>query len=83
MLYNKSIKPVLDKDNVKVGLLSKSLLDKSTVESSKDLSFCTICQQDIYLDIIRHLKCNHSYHINCIDRWFIENKKCPQCRYEL
>jgi hypothetical protein len=68
---------------VKVGLISKDLLDKSKIDSSKDVAFCSICQQDIFLDIIRTLDCSHSYHVNCIDRWFTENKKCPQCRFEL
>lgn len=69
--------------NVKVGLISKDLLDKSKINSSDNLSFCTICQQDIFLDIVRTLDCSHSYHVNCIDTWFTENKKCPQCRFEI
>lgn len=69
--------------DVKVGLISKDLLDKSKINSSKDLAFCTICQQDIFLDIVRTLDCLHTYHVNCIDRWFIENKKCPMCRFEI
>jgi hypothetical protein len=69
--------------DVKVGLVSKNLLDKSKVENSCDVSFCAICQHDIFLDIIRKLDCGHSYHIKCIDTWFTENKKCPQCRYEI
>ena len=72
-----------DLPDVKVGLVSKSLLDKSHVENSCDVSFCAICQHDIFLDIIRKLDCGHSYHIKCIDTWFIDNKKCPQCRYEI
>lgn len=68
--------------DVKVGLISKDLLDKSEISSEK-MSFCTICQQDTFLDIVRTLDCSHSYHINCIDRWFTENKKCPQCRFEI
>lgn len=68
---------------VKIGLISKDLLNKSKIDSSKDVAFCTICQQDIFLDIVRTLECSHSYHVNCIDTWFTENKKCPQCRFEL
>jgi|GWRWMinimDraft_12_1066020.scaffolds.fasta_scaffold37569_1 hypothetical protein len=68
---------------VKIGLISKDLLDKSIIDSSKDVTFCTICQQEIFIDIVRILECSHSYHVNCIDRWFTENKKCPQCRFEL
>lgn len=72
-----------DLPNVKVGLISKDLLCKSSIKESKELSFCTICQQDIFLDIVRTLKCSHSFHVNCIDTWFTENKKCPQCRFEI
>ncbi len=70
-------------ENVKIGLISNNLILNSKVHQSKHLSFCTICQQDIFLDIIRTLKCKHHFHINCIDTWFIENKQCPQCRYNL
>lgn len=69
--------------NVKVGLISKNLLNKSKIKKSESLSFCTICQQDIFFDIIRTLDCSHCFHINCIDTWFIENNKCPQCRFEI
>lgn len=68
---------------VKLGLISKELLEKSKINSSENISFCTICQQDIFLDIVRTLDCSHSYHVNCIDTWFTENKKCPQCRFEI
>jgi hypothetical protein len=68
---------------VKVGLISKDLLHKSKIDSSNGLDFCTICQQNIFIDIVRTLDCSHSYHVNCIDRWFTENKKCPQCRFEI
>lgn len=72
-----------DLPNVKVGLISKDLLDKSKIKESKEMSFCTICQHDIFLDIVRTLECSHTFHVNCIDRWFTENKKCPQCRFEI
>jgi hypothetical protein len=68
---------------VKIGLISKDLLNKSKINSSKSMSFCTICQQDIFLDIVRTLDCSHTYHVNCIDTWFTENKNCPQCRFEI
>lgn len=70
-------------ENIKIGLISNNLIRNSTIQQSKQLSFCTICQQDIFLDIVRILKCKHLFHINCIDTWFTDNKKCPQCRYNL
>jgi hypothetical protein len=68
---------------VKIGLISNDLIKKSKIDSSKGVSFCSICQQDIYMDIIRKLDCSHHFHVDCIDKWFVENKKCPQCRFEL
>ncbi len=70
---------------IKVGLISKDLFNKSIVKkyNSNDsyTSFCTICQNNIVEDdIIRCLQCRHIFHIDCIDRWFVENKQCPQCR---
>jgi len=80
-----------DMPSVKIGLVSKALLNNSKVSSIKqdkemnnELSFfCTICQEYICTDVIRSLACSHFYHIDCIDKWFTENKKCPQCRFEL
>ena len=72
-------------EDVKIGLMNKKLLDKSKVAINFETKeFCVICQDDIELnDIIRTVKCKHLFHINCIDKWFIENKKCPVCKYEL
>lgn len=42
---------------------------------------CVICQDNIEIEsIIRVLQCKHLFHVNCIDRWFCENKKCPLCK---
>lgn len=66
--------------DVKVGVISKKMVENTKVVQSKGLGHCVICQNDIYLDISRVLRCNHSYHINCIDTWLIENSNCPICR---
>ena len=43
---------------------------------------CAICQEEFTdSDVIRHLKCDHIFHIECIDTWLTrENYKCPNCR---
>ena len=70
--------------DVKVGIEFKNLVNKSKVEKCEENKFCTICQDDIKKDdIIRVIKCKHSYHIDCIDTWFIDNKKCPLCKFEI
>jgi len=71
-------------EDVKIGLISKNLLSKSIVKNCEIDNFCVICQDDIEIDsIVRELDCSHEFHINCIDNWFTENKKCPICKYEL
>lgn len=88
-LYNLQASPFYEYEilselpTVKQSLVSKKLLQKSNISTSNKLSFCIICQHDIYLDIVRTLQCSHSYHVNCIDTWFTENNKCPQCRFEI
>lgn len=70
--------------DIKIGLISKNILNKTEVKINLSDNFCVICQEDIDMsDIIREINCKHSFHINCIDNWFIENKKCPTCKYEI
>ncbi|KAK8572730.1 hypothetical protein V6N12_028777 [Hibiscus sabdariffa] len=28
-------------------------------------------------------KCNHGFHVRCIDRWLVSNSSCPNCRHSL
>lgn len=31
-------------------------------------------------DLLRRLRCGHSYHANCLDEWLDTNASCPRCR---
>lgn len=45
---------------------------------------CTVCLIDFETDDkLRSLHCSHLFHIECIDRWLIYNKKCPVCRVDM
>jgi hypothetical protein len=46
---------------------------------------CAICQDDIELnqEIRKLTHCNHYFHKNCIDTWFISNVHCPTCRHDI
>ena len=72
-------------ENVKCGLISKNLLNKSKI-CSKYNTFCSICQEENdenICEIVRILNCKHAFHIDCIDTWFTEHNKCPECRFEI
>jgi len=39
---------------------------------------CSICRDDfVDGDIIRDLKCGHSYHRGCVDEWLLRKNTCP------
>lgn len=46
---------------------------------------CTVCLSEFEKDdIIRLLpKCNHSFHVDCIDMWFHSHSTCPLCRSQV
>ena len=45
---------------------------------------CTICYEDIVAgEVIRRLRCGHSFHGECVDKWMDlnrDNLSCPVCR---
>ncbi|KAE9591942.1 putative transcription factor C2H2 family [Lupinus albus] len=46
---------------------------------------CPICLGEFEKgDKVRMLpKCNHGFHINCIDTWLVTHSSCPNCRHSL
>ncbi len=43
---------------------------------------CPICHEED--NVVRHtLKCNHTFHLHCIDRWLLKNRTCPICRFNV
>lgn len=70
------------------GLNVKMLVKNSSIVMCKSNFFCSICHQDHPYDhtnnkILRKLKCNHVFHINCIEIWLSSKKSCPICRKNL
>ena len=72
-------------EDVKIGLISKNLFRKSKIKLCDiNNNLCVICQDIIEINnIVREIDCKHEFHIDCIDNWFTENKKCPICKFEL
>lgn len=59
--------------------------DSGDEESEIELEKCTICQDYIRENsVVRQInKCKHTFHIECADRWFQDNIKCPHCRQDI
>ncbi|CAF1136929.1 unnamed protein product [Adineta ricciae] len=45
---------------------------------------CTICLSEYDLnECVRRLPCMHLFHIECVDRWLMQSKRCPMCRIDI
>ncbi|CAJ0949157.1 unnamed protein product, partial [Mesorhabditis belari] len=45
---------------------------------------CTVCLMEFETgEGVRKLRCTHLFHVDCIDKWLVYNKKCPVCRVEV
>ena len=88
---NMTYEELLDLENkigyVKKGIsLRKKLGLKKEKYSSKKFHYkeCVICKEILKeKEKIRVLNCFHIFHINCIDKWFKDNKTCPICKKEV
>ncbi len=78
-------KDLLEKSNISRKIYENKIYENKKEQIEKpDLDVCIICQDNIEEnDIIRTIECSHFFHINCIDIWLVENKKCPMCKFEI
>ncbi|GLU20521.1 hypothetical protein SLE2022_367150 [Rubroshorea leprosula] len=68
--------------------LQQSVIDSIAVFKYKngegliDGTDCSVCLNEFQEDESLRLlpKCNHAFHINCIDTWLKSHKNCPLCR---
>ena len=44
---------------------------------------CSICLEKISDEYQSVLKCDHTFHKECIDKWFEKSHRCPLCRNSL
>lgn len=71
------------------GVKKKALKTFPTVSYSTELNLpgldaeCVICLSEFVPgDRVRLLpKCNHGFHVRCIDKWLSSHSSCPKCRH--
>lgn len=70
---------------VAVGLQLKDLVVGSSVSVCFNTILCVICQHDIAANtqVQRWLRCGHSFHAPCIEKWFVEHSACPLCKTDM
>ncbi len=88
---NMSYEELIQLPTVQVGVTLKTLVERTRLyicykDNNSDNNnignnMCVICQEETrpLLDIVRELQCMHTYHAKCIDRWLVDNQKCPLC----
>jgi hypothetical protein len=77
-VYRKKV--LVNKEEKKI-----SIKNGSVIKESDCLSNCVICLEEFKSDNkIREINhCKHSFHVKCIDEWFVKNNSCPVCRYNI
>jgi hypothetical protein len=54
----------------------------SGAEAKQEHITCMVCLSEYERgDVLRTLPCFHSYHRDCIDKWLLQNNKCPMCKF--
>jgi len=65
-------------NNLNINLLKNNLPIIKIKNANNEI--CTICLENFLInDKINILGCNHIFHKECLDNWFINNN-CPLCR---
>jgi len=55
-----------------------------TEEEEEEGDKCTICLSEFEVDEdVRRLPCFHLFHVECVDQWLGQNKRCPICRVDI
>lgn len=81
----KIIELIFLKNNIKLNIYFylmnlKTLNEKSEYIICNDYdNTCSICLNKLN-NTCRKLKCNHIFHVECIDNWLSDNVTCPMCR---
>lgn len=72
-------------NNTKIKLYTSEDKEDEEEGDVEDIPKCSICLENIENNqIIREItKCKHIFHVECADKWFENNIKCPNCRQDI
>ena len=72
---------ILNKINIELLNKTTKLFNITKLEELEIIKECTICIDNYKIgNIVRQLKCSHTFHQECIDKWLVHNNMCPNCR---
>ncbi|KAI3873722.1 hypothetical protein MKX03_029452 [Papaver bracteatum] len=55
--------------------------DEKNIESGDDDAKCTVCQEEyVEGDEVGKLRCDHRYHVVCVQQWLRQKNWCPICK---
>ena len=61
--------------------LYQQLRDTNDTNILKECSICLNTKEDDHIYVI--CKCDHIFHKECIDKWIVKERSCPNCRITL
>ncbi|KAL1493408.1 hypothetical protein ABEB36_011468 [Hypothenemus hampei] len=78
----RTVTQLTEEDQVKIakrmGLIQH--LPTGKYDGCKKIRECVICMGEFMVgDPLRYLPCMHTYHMKCIDEWFMRSLTCPSC----
>jgi hypothetical protein len=67
--------------NDRYPLRCKGLENNDDVDDRIESDVCNICLESLnYNQLYRTIRCSHTFHPQCIDRWLFQSSHCPICR---
>jgi len=72
-------------EDVEVAPTADQINSATTRRHVDEPMICSVCQDTITTeDDVRQINhCEHSFHVGCIDTWFVRNVHCPVCRHDV
>ena len=72
-------------EDVEVAPTAEQITLATTRMHVDESMICSVCQDTITVedDVSRINHCEHSFHVGCIDTWFVRNVHCPVCRHDI